>query len=121
PVVGIPFRTAADLDRLRPLEAADVPYVDAAVRTLTAELGGTPLIGFAGAPFTLASYLVEGGPSRDHARTKALMHGDPALWSGLLDRLADITSAFLQVQIDAGVSAVQLFDSGAGALSLADY
>jgi uroporphyrinogen decarboxylase len=121
PVVGTPFRTAADLDRLRPLDAADVPYVDAAVRTLTAELGGTPLIGFAGAPFTLASYLVEGGPSRDHARTKALMHGDPALWSGLLGRLARITTAFLRVQVAAGAGAVQLFDSWAGALSAADY
>jgi uroporphyrinogen decarboxylase len=121
PVVATPFRSAADLDRLRPLDPSDVGYVDAAVRALTAELGGTPLIGFAGAPFTLASYLVEGGPSRDHARTKALLHGDPELWSRLLGRLAGITRAFLRLQVAAGVSAVQLFDSWAGALSAADY
>jgi uroporphyrinogen decarboxylase len=121
PVVAQPVRTEADVDRLRPLTPADVPYVDAAVRELVRELGDTPLIGFAGAPFTLASYLVEGGPSRDHARTKALMHGEPALWSRLLDRLAEITATFLRVQVDAGASAVQLFDSWAGALSAADY
>ncbi len=85
------------------------------------ELGPTPLIGFAGAPFTLASYLVEGGPSRDHARTKAMMYGEPALWHALLGRLAAIARRFLQVQIEAGVAAVQLFDSWAGALSRADY
>ena len=86
-----------------------------------AALGPIPLIGFAGAPFTLASYLVEGGPSKDHARTKALMQADPELWNGLLARLAVIARQFLQVQIEAGASAVQLFDSWAGALSRADY
>jgi uroporphyrinogen decarboxylase len=121
PVVDRPIRTPADLDRLRDLDPADVPYVTAAVRALTAELGPTPLIGFAGAPFTLASYLIEGGPSRDHARTKALMHGQPALWNALLARLAAIARAFLRVQIEAGAAAVQLFDSWAGALSRADY
>ncbi len=121
PVVAHPVRARADLAVLRELEAADVGYVTEAVRSLTAELGATPLIGFAGAPFTLASYLIEGGPSRDHARTKALMHGDPTLWHSLLDRLATIATSFLQVQIDAGVAAVQLFDSWAGALSRADY
>jgi uroporphyrinogen decarboxylase len=121
PVVADPITTLADLDRLRPITVDDVRYVDEAVRLLVAELGGTPLIGFAGAPFTLASYLVEGGPSRTHVRTKALMYGDPDLWHALCDRLADITSAFLRVQVDAGVSAVQLFDSWTGALSEADY
>jgi len=121
PVVENPVRSRADLERLRPLEPGDVDYVTEAVRMLTRELGGTPLIGFAGAPFTLASYLVEGGPSRNHEHTKALMYGDPELWSALLDRLADITGTFLQVQIEAGASAVQLFDSWAGALSPADY
>ena len=121
PVVARPFRTWADLDRLRPLTPDDVPYVDAAVRALVRELGPTPLIGFAGAPFTLASYLVEGGPSKDHARTKAMLHGAPELWSALLARLAEITTAFLRVQVAAGASAVQLFDSWAGALSAADY
>lgn len=121
PVVDKPIRTLADLDALRPLEAADVPYVTQAIGDLTRELASTPLIGFAGAPFTLASYLVEGGPSKDHARTKALMHGEPALWHALCERLAVIAGEFLRVQIDAGAAAVQLFDSWAGALSLADY
>jgi uroporphyrinogen decarboxylase len=121
PVVAEPIRTLADLDRLRPIDPADVSFVDDAIRLLTKELGDTPLIGFAGAPFTLASYLVEGGPSRNHTKTKALMYGDPQLWHALLARLAEITLTFLRVQVDAGVSAVQLFDSWAGALSEADY
>ncbi|GAB3676151.1 uroporphyrinogen decarboxylase [Angustibacter aerolatus] len=121
PVVAQPFASAADLDRLPDLTVDDVPYVDEAVRLLVAELGDTPLIGFAGAPFTLASYLVEGGPSKGHERTKALMHGDPQLWHALLSRLAAITGAFLRVQAQAGASAVQLFDSWVGSLPLADY
>ena len=121
PVVEHPIRTRDDLRRLRPLEPDDVPYVTEAVGMLTDELGGTPLIGFAGAPFTLASYLVEGGPSRNHERTKAMMYGEPELWAELLDRLADITATFLAVQIEAGASAVQLFDSWVGALAPADY
>ena len=119
PVVAEPFRTAADLDRLP--ELSEVPEVSEAVRLLVAELGATPLIGFAGAPFTLASYLVEGGPSKDQRRTKAMMHGDPRLWGQLMDRLAQITLAFLRVQVDAGASAVQLFDSWVGALPAQDY
>lgn len=121
PVVDEPVRGAADLERLRPLEPDDVGYVTEAVRLLVDELGSTPLIGFAGAPFTLASYLVEGGPSKNHERTKALMYGEPELWARLLDRLADITAAFLKVQIEAGASAVQLFDSWVGALAPEDY
>ncbi|RMI29761.1 uroporphyrinogen decarboxylase [Streptomyces triticirhizae] len=121
PVVAEPFRTRADLARLRPLTPDDVSYVTEAVRLTTAELGDIPLIGFAGAPFTLASYLVEGGPSKNHEHTKALMYGDPELWTALLDRLAEITSTFLNVQIEAGASAVQLFDSWVGALAPADY
>jgi uroporphyrinogen decarboxylase len=121
PVVAEPVRTATDVERLRPITTGDVAYVDEAVRLLVAELGGTPLIGFAGAPFTLASYLIEGGPSRTYRKTKAMMYGDPQLWHGLCDRLADITLAFLRTQAAAGVSAVQLFDSWAGALSEADY
>ena len=121
PVVDKPIRSVADLDVLRPLSPSDVPYVGEAVRGLVTELGPTPLIGFAGAPFTLASYLVEGGPSKDHALTKALMHAEPELWHALLARLAVIAREFLQVQIDAGASAVQLFDSWAGALSRAEY
>jgi uroporphyrinogen decarboxylase len=121
PVVAEPIRAPEQVAAIRPLTPDDVPYVTEAVRTLVGELGDTPLIGFAGAPFTLASYLIEGGPSREHAKTKALMHGAPELWSALLSRLAEITLAFLRVQVGAGVAAVQLFDSWAGALSAADY
>jgi uroporphyrinogen decarboxylase len=121
PVVAAPVRTMADVAAIRPLEASGVSFVAEAIRLLLAELGPTALIGFAGAPFTLASYLVEGGPSRHHAKTKALMYGAPDVWHALCSRLAEITRTFLQVQIDAGVDAVQLFDSWAGALSEADY
>jgi uroporphyrinogen decarboxylase len=121
PVIAEPFRSRQDLDRLPPLHADQVPYVTEAVRTLVRELGPVPLIGFAGAPFTLASYLVEGGPSRDLARTKALMYGDPQLWHDLAARLAQIAGEFLRVQVAAGASAVQLFDSWVGALPAADY
>jgi uroporphyrinogen decarboxylase len=121
PVIAEPVRSAADLERLRPLQPDDVGYVTEAIGALVRELGPTPLIGFAGAPFTLASYLVEGGPSRTHARTKALMYGDSQLWHAICERLAEITLGFLRVQVDAGASAIQLFDSWAGALSEADY
>jgi uroporphyrinogen decarboxylase len=121
PVVDQPFRDAGDLSRLRPLEPADVPYITDAVRALVAELGGKPLIGFAGGPFTLASYLIEGGPSKNHDRTKALMYGDPGLWHRLLGALADIAVSFLRVQIAAGAAAVQLFDSWVGVVSPDDY
>nr|WP_277626752.1 uroporphyrinogen decarboxylase [Arsenicicoccus piscis] len=121
PVVAEPFRTRADLNRLPELTPDAVPYITEAVRQLVAALGDTPLIGFAGAPFTLASYLVEGGPSRHHEHTKALMYGDPQLWHDLCARLAQISGAFLQVQVEAGASAVQLFDSWVGALPLSTY
>jgi uroporphyrinogen decarboxylase len=121
PVVASPIRTEADVEAVPPLHPEQVSYVAEAVRSLTDELGGTPLIGFAGAPFTLASYLIEGGPSRNYTKTKAMMYGAPALWHALASRLAGITLQFLRVQAGAGVAAVQLFDSWAGALSLADY
>lgn len=121
PVVARPIRTAEDVATIRRLEAEDVTDIEQAVRQLVSELGDTPLIGFAGAPFTLASYLIEGGPSKDHARTKALMHSRPDVWHALLGRLAEISAAFLLVQIGAGASAIQLFDSWAGGLSAADY
>ncbi|GGP73299.1 uroporphyrinogen decarboxylase [Saccharothrix coeruleofusca] len=121
PVVAKPITTAADVAALPELHAEQVQPVVDAIGLLLDELGGVPLIGFAGAPFTLASYLVEGGPSRHHERTKALMHADPELWHALLGRIADITAEFLRVQVAAGVSAVQLFDSWAGALSERDY
>src|SRR6202042_2989065 len=97
PVVAEPVRCAADVERIPRLEPAQVAPVAEAVRSLVTELGATPLIGFAGAPFTLASYLVEGGPSRDHARTKALMYGDEATWHALAGRLADIAITYLRV------------------------
>ena len=121
PVVAQPVRSRADVAGLPRLDPAAVEPVAAAVRALVGELGATPLIGFAGAPFTLASYLVEGGPSREHARTKALMYGDEGTWHALADALADIALTFLRMQVAAGASAVQLFDSWAGALSAADY
>ena len=121
PVIAQPFRTHADLDRIPELTPEHVPYITEAVGMVLAELGSTPLIGFAGAPFTLASYLIEGGPSKNHEHTKAMMHGDPELWHELCSRLAQIAGAFLRVQAQAGASVVQLFDSWVGALSRNDY
>lgn len=121
PVVDHPIHRAEDLDQLRPLEPGDVPYVTEAVSSLVSELKATPLIGFAGAPFTLASYLIEGGPSRHHDKTRALMYGEPDLWHALMARLTAITTSFLEIQATAGVAAVQLFDSWVGALAPADY
>jgi uroporphyrinogen decarboxylase len=121
PVVEQPFRRAADLERLRPLDPeSDTPYVLETVEILVEDLP-VPLIGFAGAPFTVASYLIEGRPSRTYARTKALMHGDPDLWHRLMERLVDLAVASLRSQIEAGASAYQLFDSWAGALAPPDY
>jgi uroporphyrinogen decarboxylase len=121
PVIAAPVRAAADIDALKPLEPQRVQPVSEAVSLLVEALGDVPLIGFAGAPFTLASYLVEGGPSRHHARTKAMMLAEPACWHALMEKLTDLTVEFLRVQLDAGVDAIQVFDSWAGALSLADY
>lgn len=123
PVVEEPLRRASDLGRLRRLEPeTDLDFVLETIRLLSSELpADVPLIGFAGAPFTVASYLVEGGPSRDFAHMKALMHTDPGTWHALIDRLADMAADALGAQISAGVAAVQLFDSWAGALSPRDY
>ncbi|MDX8149631.1 uroporphyrinogen decarboxylase [Lentzea sp. BCCO 10_0061] len=122
PVVANPVRTLADVQALPELHAEQVQPVADAIGLLLKELPqDVALIGFAGAPFTLASYLVEGGPSKNHERTKALMHGNPELWHALLAKIAGVTTAFLHAQLDAGVQAVQLFDSWAGALSERDY
>jgi uroporphyrinogen decarboxylase len=121
PVIEHPIRTAADVAAVKPLDAEQVSAVASAVELLVGALGEVPLVGFAGAPFTLASYLVEGGPSRHHERTKAMMLGEPATWHALMTALTDITVGFLRVQVGAGVDAIQLFDSWAGTLSLADY
>ena len=124
PVMGSAVRTADDVARLRDLgpltPEALQPVSDGVALTVDA-LGGTPLIGFGGAPFTLAAYLVEGGPSRDHLAARTLMHADPATWAALTEWAADVTGAFLRAQVLAGASATQLFDSWAGSLGLGDY
>src|SRR5947209_1920368 len=121
PVVEHPFSGPADLARIRSLDPEkDIPYVIDTVRLVVRELD-VPLIGFAGGPFTVASYLVEGGPSRTHARTKTLMRSDPPTWSQLVELLADLALAALRAQVEAGASAVQLFDSWVGVLSPHDY
>lgn len=121
PVVGEPVRSERDVAALPELDPDQVRPVSDGVASLVGTLGSTPLIGFAGAPFTLASYLVEGGPSRDYRHTKALMRSEPELWHRLAGHLAQLTLTFLRTQLAAGVDAVQLFDSWAGALSLRDY
>ena len=124
PVAEEPFRSAADLDRLRPLEPeVDLAHVIATCKLALQELEatGTPLLGFAGAPFTVASYLVEGGPSKNFTKVKALMHTDPDLWDRLVERLAEMAADFIGAQLDAGASAFQLFDSWAGSLTPAEY
>ena len=121
PVVASPVRSVADIDALPDLEPEALGFLTTAVGRLVAELGETPLIGFAGAPFTLATYLIEGGPSKEHARTKAFMYAEPEAWERLLAKLSLSATVFLRAQIGAGASAVQLFDSWAGVLSARDY
>jgi uroporphyrinogen decarboxylase len=121
PVIEHPVRTSADVEAMKTLEPQQITPVTDAIGQLVSELGDVALIGFAGAPFTLASYLVEGGPSRHHEYTKAMMLGEPETWHALMTTLTDVTIAFLQAQVDAGVDAIQVFDSWAGTLSLADY
>ena len=123
PVIENPVRSAADVEALRMVDpAADLAFTLEAIRMVCRELDGkVPLIGFAGAPFTLASYLIEGSGSRHYIQTKRLMYHQPEAWSRLLDKLANVATAFLQAQIAAGVQVVQLFDSWVGCLSPADY
>ncbi|HWA73434.1 MAG TPA: uroporphyrinogen decarboxylase [Polyangiaceae bacterium] len=123
PVIHHPVRTAADVDALRPFDPEEgLGYVLEAVRLIRRELDGkTPLIGFAGAPFTLASYLVEGGKSSNYARTKRMMYREPALFHRFMALLAEAVRRYLRAQVDAGAQAVQLFDSWVGALSPTDY
>jgi uroporphyrinogen decarboxylase len=123
PVIHNPVRTSADVERLRLIEPeADLPFVLEAIRLVRAELEGkTPLIGFAGAPFTLASYMIEGGSSRHFVEAKRFMYGAPEAWDAMMAKLARVTSAYLNAQIAAGAQVVQLFDSWIGCLSPADY
>ncbi len=122
PVVAAPIQSLADVERIRPLDpAADIPYITKSVQLLKQELGTTPLIGFAGAPFTLAAYLIEGKGSRNFLKTKAMMYGAPEVWHALMQRLVDLTIAYLQTKVAAGVDALQLFDSWVGCLSPHDY
>jgi len=123
PVIAQPFTHEADLERLRDIDASDIAHVTQTVDLVVKELAatGTPLIGFAGAPFTVASYLVEGAPTREFAVIKTMMHRDPVLFDRLLDRLVSITITFLRAQVDHGASALQLFDSWAGALTRSEY
>jgi uroporphyrinogen decarboxylase len=124
PVIADPIRTEAGLATLRPLdEAADMPYLRETIGILRRELDplGIPLIGFAGAPFTLASYLIEGRASKSFAHTKALMRDQPAVWHALMDRLAALVVGYARVQIQSGIQAFQLFDSWIGNVSAQEY
>ena len=125
PVIDTPVRTRADVEALPTLEPEAIADIAQSVRLVRAGLAKdhpqAALIGFAGAPFTLASYLIEGGPSKNHEKTKAMMAGDPELFSALLAKLAQMSATFLRVQVEAGAQAFQLFDSWAGYLSAADY
>jgi uroporphyrinogen decarboxylase len=123
PVVEQPIRSQADIDRLQQRAAADaMPFVLETIRLLRRDLDpSVAMIGFAGAPFTLAGYLIEGKPSRDFLMTKAMMYNEPALWQALLARLSSLVLDYLVAQIDAGAQVVQLFDSWVGALSPDDY
>ncbi len=123
PVIADPFTQAADLERLRELTDLDIAHVTETIDLVVKQLEATdtPLIGFAGAPFTVASYLVEGGPTREFALIKTMMHTEPLLFNQLLERLCDITVAFLRAQVAHGVRALQLFDSWAGALTRDEY
>jgi uroporphyrinogen decarboxylase len=123
PVIHTPIRDAAAVRALRIVDAEDAtPELFQAIRLIRAELEGrTAVLGFAGAPFTVASYLIEGRPTKDFAHSKALMYGEPALWHELMETLTEVTVRYLNAQIDAGVQAVQLFDSWVGALGVAEY
>lgn len=121
PVIANPIRSKKDVERLVPLKPEKhVPTILEAVRLLRQQLS-VPLIGFAGAPFTLASYLIEGGPSKQYHKTKALMYAQPDVWQALMQKLSDLTVSYLQAQVSAGAQAIQVFDSWVGALGEQDY
>lgn len=122
PVISNPIRSAADVEKLGEFSAEEqVPYVLETIKMLTEEQLNVPLIGFAGAPFTLASYMIEGGPSKSYNLTKSFMVSEPQAWLALMDKLADMTIAYVGAQVKAGAKAVQIFDSWVGALNVSDY
>jgi uroporphyrinogen decarboxylase len=122
PVIHNPVRDRADVDRLKPIDGSELEYVAEAVRQARKALNGrAPLIGFAGAPFTLASYAIEGGGSRNYVLTKSMMYREPDIWHNLMDKLARVVTGYLRRQIQAGAQAIQLFDSWVGCLSAGDY
>ncbi len=122
PIIDRPIRSVADVGALRPFDPVEVSFTLDAIRLVRRELEGTAaVIGFAGAPFTLACYLIEGRPSRDHANAKAFMYREPSAWHELMDRLTVMVVAYLRAQVDAGAQVVQLFDSWVGGLGPADY
>jgi uroporphyrinogen decarboxylase len=121
PVLADPIRAAADLARLHLPQDGELDCVAAAIRATCGELPGTPVIGFCGAPFTLASYMIEGGASRDFLNTKRMMYSEPQLWQALADKLVGVLSEFLRTQVAAGAGALQIFDSWVGCLSPEDY
>lgn len=121
PVIDHPIKSAADVERLGDLDPQEgVPFVLETVKMLKEQLS-VPLIGFSGAPFTLASYMIEGGPSKNYHLTKAFMYAEPEAWQALMDKLVTMTVAYLKAQIESGVACVQIFDSWVGALSAEDY
>ncbi|MFC4182221.1 uroporphyrinogen decarboxylase [Saccharococcus thermophilus] len=122
PVIANPIRSLADVEKLGEIHPEDdVPYVLETIKLLTTEQLNVPLIGFAGAPFTLASYMIEGGPSKNYHKTKAFMYSEPKAWFALMDKLADMTIRYVKAQIHAGASAIQIFDSWVGAVNVEDY
>lgn len=122
PVIDNPIRSLADVEKLGEIHPEqDVPYVLDTIKLLTQEQLNVPLIGFAGAPFTLASYMIEGGPSRNYNKTKAFMYAEPKAWFALMDKLGEMTITYVKAQINAGAKAIQIFDSWVGALNVADY
>ncbi|UJL48215.1 uroporphyrinogen decarboxylase [Virgibacillus sp. NKC19-16] len=122
PVIHNPITDYQDVEKLGMINPkSDVPYVLDTIKLLTEEQLDVPLIGFSGAPFTLASYMIEGGPSKDYGKTKALMYRKPDVWFALMDKLADMTITYVEAQVEAGAKAIQIFDSWVGALNVADY
>jgi len=122
PVISNPVRTLQDVERLGELNPEEhIPYILDTIKLLTEEQLNVPLIGFSGAPFTIASYMVEGGPSKNYTKTKALMYGDPKAWFTLMDKLGDMIIVYVKAQIKAGARAIQIFDSWVGALNVQDY